>query len=827
MKINTTRLEEVKKNYSPKGLTSKQANEKIKKFGENTFIIEQVSGFRIWCKQFMNPLTGILLFSTALSFFMEEYSDGLIILSIVFLNACLSFIQEFRSGKAVEKLSHLIEKQTVVVRDDKQMFIDVKELVPGDVVILKGGDVVPADMQIMDSNNLSVNESQLTGESRFVTKNENAKNLLSTVLFSGSLVEKGYCKCVVFATGNHTELGKVAQLSKHTKKVTPYQKSLTAFSMSLLRMIGVTIILMITAKISLGVDDVGEMILFAVALAMTVVPEALPMVTTINFSHGALQLAKQKVIVKKLSAVEDLGKIDVLCTDKTGTLTQNCLTISEMITNDKEFFQTLAYATIEDAQVTNKKYNHSYDAAFLAYIPKNLQEKENHWHQLKVMPFDPEARRRRIVVQNSKDKRTYLVVLGAAETLLDMAVCETRSAYQKSIAKSSKNGMRQLAIAYKEITYTDSFDILQNEKDLKFLGFVTLMDPLCETSQETIHLAKKLGIDIKILTGDSVGVATYIGKQTGLLKKHQVVYTGDQLEQMSPTQLQQVVKKGSVFARVTPAQKYKIIEQLKNNHVVGYMGDGINDAPALHVADVAVAVNNATDVAKDSADIILVEDDLEVIIKGIQYGRSIFVNVNKYIKHAMIGNIGNFFSLVFFYVAFSADLPMLPIQLLIANLIQDMPLMIIYSDSVDEQDICFPQKNSKIKQIMKSSLYLGIFTTIYYILYFLFVGTEANALTRTNLFLFFNITQLLIIVSIRNKKFFWQGTKPSKLLTGTILFFIIVSLLMPYTPVVSTIMGLTSLSFVELGGIIGVSLAYILLLDVFKIGIQKYCNPEK
>jgi Mg2+-importing ATPase len=394
--------------------------------------------------------------------------------------------------------------------------------------------------------------------------------------------------------------------------------------------------------------------------------------------------------------------------------------------------------------------------------------------------------------------------------------------YNKLIVQSGKQAMRQLAIAYKEIDYNSDFDILSNEKDLIFLGFAKLLDPLRKTSKATIHKAKELGIEVKILTGDSLEVAAYIGKEIGLLKEGEMIYSGEELDKMTDLQLNNALRECSVFARVTPEQKYNIIKRLKLNNVVGYQGDGINDAPSLKLADVAVAVHNATDVAKDSADIVLLEDDLDVIINGIRYGRSIFFYFNKYIKHAMIGNIGNFFSLAFFYVAFSADVPMLPIQLLIGNLIQDMPLMSVFSDSVDDEEVSKPQVVSQVKSIIKTSLGLGVFTAVYYLAYFMIVGTEANPLTQTNLFLFYNFTQLLVIISVRSKHFFWQGSKPSRLLLGSVGFFMAFSVALTYIPFTAGFMGFAPLPLINFATLAIVTIVFIFLLDLAKVALNSW-----
>lgn len=822
--VQRSDIEAAVKDYSPYGLSSVQVKSKLHRFGPNNFAKEKVSGLKIFLGQFLNPMSFILISASGLSVFMGEYSDAAVIAVIVLLNSVLSFIQEYRSGKAIEKLSEFIERKCLVIRNNEQIIIEASQLVPGDTILLRNGDVVPADIKIMDSHRLSVNESQLTGESVSVDKGCDAPGNGCDLLYTGSVIEKGHCQGVVYATGNHSELGKIARLSKDTKKTTAYQESLAEFSIWLLRMIGATVVFLLVVKaFTIGsAGDFAEVVLFAVALAMTTVPEALPMVTTINLSYAALKLAKQNVIVKRLSSIEDMGRINLLCTDKTGTLTEDRLTVADVVSDNVALFQKLAYVSIEDLELSNKKHINSFDRAFLEYIPKPVMAEAGYWERLYTAPFDPALRRRHVVVKDHGDGKVYLIAIGAPESLQKLSQQEDGKDYGRQIIQSGKQGMRQLAIAYKEVDPDTGYELSDDENMMTFLGFANLHDPLRKTAKAAIQKAMALGVDVKILSGDSPEVAAYIGREIGILENNQHVYTGDDLAVMTDVQIDKVINECSVFARVTPEQKYDLITRLKRSHVVGYQGDGINDAPSLKLADVAIAVHNATDVAKDSADIVLLEDDLDVIISGIHYGRSVFVNINKYIKHAMIGNLGNFFSLIFFYLVFTADIPMLAIQLLIGNIIQDMPLMTIFSDSVDEEEISNPQETSQIKSSIKISLCLGVFTAIYYLLFFLFVGTKATPLTQSTLFLFYNFTQLLVIVSVRSKNhFFWKGSKPSRMLLGTIVLFMAFSVALVYMPFTAAVMGFVPLPVLNFAVLTSVTAGYIFLLDIAKIILNR------
>lgn len=798
------------------GLTAQEAEKRNRQYGQNALKKDKNTSLKIFVKQFKSSLVYLLALAALLSFFLRDLSDGIVITIVLLINTLLGFVQEYRSEKAIEKLSKLIGKQSLVIRQGKTELIDEKLLVPGDIVILREGDIVPADIKLLHADDFSVNESQLTGESAPVTKNATAANDTSLV-FAGSIIEKGDAKGVVYEIGNETELGRIATLSQTTKKVTQYEKQLQSFSSLLMRIIFFTLVLIFGAKLLIthDISHISSLLLFIIALSITVIPEALPVIATVTLSEGALRLAKKHVIVKRLSSIEDLGNVNLLCTDKTGTLTENKLSIEKVITDDISLFQQFACASVENLGVKKKKFQNSYDEAFLAYVPKEIQEHVQRWKQVDDLPFDPEARRRWIILEDTQKNCHYLVEIGSPETLLSISACKKKTEYLHAITKDGKEGIRHLGIAYKKISYSKDFDILKHEDGLQFLGYVQLIDPLRQTAKHTIELAEKLGIAIKVLTGDSVEVADFVGRQIGLLGEGEKVYTGTEIAKMKDAELKKTIEACNVFARVTPEQKYLIIKHLKENHIVGYQGDGINDAPSLKLADVAIAVNNATDVAKDSADIILLKKDIEVIINGIQYGRGIFVNVNKYIKHTMISNFGSFFSLAVLYLI-SIDLPILPIQLLIGNLMQDLPLISVYSDNVDLAEVRNPQKYN-IRSLMFISLFLGSFSAVYNFIYFTLLGFKVTSVTQTSLFLFFNFTQLIIILSVRNRGHMWQGKKPSMLMLGLIAVFLLLSLALSYISPLAKLFSLTPLSLSSLLPMFVLTIVYIFALDYVKV----------
>ncbi|HXW68309.1 MAG TPA: cation-transporting P-type ATPase, partial [Dissulfurispiraceae bacterium] len=581
---------------SSTGLSQQEANKRLAEYGKNQLTKTGHNAVQVFIRQFQSSLVYLLVAACLLSLWLRDYSDAALIAIILFINTTLGFYQEYKSERIVEKLSRFISRQDLVKRDGKIVSVDDADIVPGDILIVREGDIAVADMRLIEADNLQVNESQLTGESVPVTKQaldyitvDSASQNLSFV-FTGSIIEKGRGLGVAYATGNATELGVIASLSTETKKETQYEKFLVSFSGLLIKVTLAGLGLIFALKILLNsghLSNVAELLLFIVALAVAVVPEVLPVIATVTMTSGAMKLAKKKVVVKRLSAMEDFGNVTMLCTDKTGTITENKMTVTKITSEDERFMLTLAYASIQEINGQKKQFQSSFDEAFVHYIPAEIKMQDNRFRVLKELPFDPEARRRRTVVFDSRTRKHYLVVIGSTGTLLEIAKSQKKERYREELIRERKEGLRHIAVAYKEILYDNDYDILKNEQGVEFLGFATLLDPLRPAAKDTIKQAEKLGIAIKILSGDSREVARYVGKEVGLLSSGQAVYTGEELEAMPKEQFKLTVKNNSVFARVTPQQKYDIIHVLKEDNVVAYQGDGINDAPSLKLADVA------------------------------------------------------------------------------------------------------------------------------------------------------------------------------------------------------------------------------------------------
>jgi Mg2+-importing ATPase len=794
------------------GLSTAEAERRLSQYGPNVFGKRpKLSAGRLLLKQFESALIYLLLIAAALSFILRDYYDGLVILVILLLNTGLGFLQEYKSGKAVEKLQGLLSRSALVIRDGTEALIDERCLVPGDLVVLKEGDIAPADLRLTESEHLSTDESQLTGESVPVNK------AVGAVVYAGSTVAAGEGIGTITVTGLNTQLGKIAHLSASTKKVTQYQQSLTAFSTFLMKMSLFSLSLVFILKLIAdgGFSHFTSLALFIVALSITVVPEALPVIATVTLSNGAMKLAQRHVIAKTLSAVEDLGNINILCTDKTGTLTENKQTVKTLTSDDDELFQLLTYACLDDRpHKGHRVLADPFDEAFRRFIPAAIQKEAGAWVHLDELPFDPAARRHRVVVSNGH--KTYLVSIGSVDTLLTLSSTRHKRAYLKQIEADEANGLRHLGLAYKQINYTKKYDLLANERDLTFLGFVSLEDPLRPTTKHTIGLAEQLGVTIKILSGDSVAVTSYVAREVGLLAPGGKVYSGEELDQLSDEEASAIVLANGAFARLNPEQKYRIIKLLKHsNNVVGYQGDGINDAPALKLADVAIAVNTATDVAKENADILLLRSDLSVIVGGIKYGRTIFTNINKYIRYTMIGNFGNFFALSALYLL-ALSLPMLAIQLLITNLLTDIPLVAISTDNVRPEELTRPSKNDT-HSLMFISLVLGSVTALFEIMFFAVVRGSSVGLAQTGLFLFLTVSGLVVIFSVRNRGHYWRAPHFSAPLFVSFVAVLLASIGMLYWNVTQKLFSFTPLPVTTLAIVLGMAVVYVVVLDVVKV----------
>ncbi len=814
---------------SENGLTSQEAARRLNIYGANTIKRVRFSAPKILLKQFQGSFIYLLAAAALISYWIKNYLEGTIILAILLINSLLSFFQEYSAEKTTEKLAQFITTRVRVKRNGEMILLDQSQIVPGDVIVIKEGDMVPADLRLFNAEGLQINESQLTGESIPVIKRifENQRTKEQELVFAGSVVEKGFGAGMVYATGYNSEFGKIAKLSSQTKRKTQYEKSLSDLGTFLMRVaiIGLALVFIFKLVLNRDISHFGDLLLFVIATAVAVVPEALPVITTVSLSRGALRLAKKHVVVRRLSSVEDLGNVDLLCTDKTGTITENKMVIKKITSSDADLFQKLAYASITPVKGRKRRTENSYDDAFLNYVSLTIEREARNMTIEKELPFDPEDRRRRVLLEDKKQKKHYLVVIGAPEILLKIASYGHKKKYLKDIEKEGMEGLHHLALAYKEVNHIESLDVLKNERGLTFLGYVSLYDPLRHTAKNTIRQAERLGVKVKILTGDRREVAEYIGREIGLLKTGDKVYLGSELSKMSEEGFKEAVLHYDVFARVSPTQKYEIIKALKETNAIAYQGDGINDAPSLKLADVAIAVNSATDIAKESADIVILNESLEVIINGIKYGRSIFVNINKFIVYTMISNFGNFMALSAMYLISVVQLPILPVQILLGTLIPDTPLISIASDSVEDEDVIRPERHN-VRELMFIPLILGLPTALFEVFYYLSIRNQPAAVVQTSLFVFFNLT-LIVFYAIRNKRHFWKAKMPPMNLNILFTSGFIFSIAVIYIPTFQNWFSFVPLPVMSLATILLLMAIYFFIVDLIKVWYYNKLNRAK
>lgn len=806
------------------GLTSYEAKKRLSDYGANRLKSKKRSDlFFLLFNQFRSPIILILLFATGLSFFLHNFVDATIILSIVLMSGLLGFWQEYSASSAVEKLLSMVQIKASVLRDRKQIEIEVEDIVPGDIVILNAGDIIPGDCLILESKDLFVDEAMLTGETFPVEK---AVSLLpqetplaqrTNTLWMGTHIVSGSAKALVIFTGRKTEFGKVSERLKLKPQETEFEHGIRRFGYFLGQITLLLVILIFSINVYLH-RPILDSFLFSLALAVGLTPQLLPAIISINLAHGAKKMADKKVIVKRLSSIENFGSMNILCSDKTGTLTQGKVKVQSAldvngIPNDKVF----RYAYLNAFYETG--FTNPIDEAIRTHNPVDLSG----YIKKDEIPYDFLRKRLSIVV--SHDDEYLMVTKGALINVLE--VCSTaetangnlvdiksvKEKIQSHFAEFSKQGLRTLGVAYKNLP--DKSLINKNhEKEMTFLGFLTLADPPKEGISDTIASLKKMGVSLKVITGDNHLVAASLQESLGL--PHSKIITGTELSRMSDDALLKQVDMVDIFAEIEPNQKERIIIALrKAGNVVGYMGDGINDASALHAADAGISVDTAADVAKDTADIVLLEQNLNVLVEGVREGRTTFANTLKYVFMATSANFGNMFSMagVSLFIPF---LPLLPKQILLTNLMTDFPEMTIATDRVDREMVDHPRRWDT-KVIRKFMITFGLLSSIFDYLTFglLLMILRANETQfRTGWFLESVISASLIVLVIRSRKPFFRS-KPGKYLLITTLSIVILTFILPFTPP-GKLFGFTQLSFSTMMLLIMIIAVYIASAEITK-----------
>ena len=773
------------------GLKSSESGERLKRYGANILKPKKSSdALKILLSQFKSPITLILLFAAVLAFFLHEPTDTIIITTIILISSLLGFWQEKGAADAFEKLLSVVQIKATVLRDGRETEIPVEEIVPGDIIILKAGDMIPADCLILDSNDLFVSEATLTGESYPVEKSVGALKaeipLAQRInsLWMGTSVVSGSGKALVVFTGKETEFGKISETLKLRPPETEFERGVANFGHFLMEVTMLMVLAIFVINVYLQ-RPVLDSLLFSLALAVGLTPQLLPAIISVNLSHGAREMAQNKVIVKRLASIENLGSMNLLCSDKTGTLTEGELQLHSFqdLKGDQNE-KVLLYASLN--AYYQKGFENPIDKAIVVQNKLDLAQYE----KLDEIPYD--FIRKRLSILVSKSGTNLMITKGALPNILEICsvaeaepgktvdIYEVKERIEQQFEEFSEMGLRTLGIAYTEIGQQKTIK-KEQEKGMTFLGFLLFLDPPKPDISKTIQSMEQLGISLKIITGDNKFVAASISRVIGL--KNSKVLTGSELDKMSSEALLKQVNDTDFFAEIEPNQKERIILALKKSgNVVGYMGDGINDASALHAADVGISVDSAADVAKDAADIVLMEKNLDALVEGVKGGRKTFANTLKYVFMATSANFGNMFSMAGASL-FLPFLPLLPTQILLTNLLTDFPEMTIATDSVDREMIEKPRRWD-IGFIRKFMMVFGLTSSVFDYLTFgvlLLILPGKIEQFRTGWFVESVISASVIVLVIRSRKPFFRS-RPGKYLLAATLLIGGITLFLPLTP---------------------------------------------
>lgn len=819
------------------GLPETELEPRLEKYGPNEVASEKKQTWlgRLW-DNIKNPLVILLVVLGIISFLTGDLRATTMILIMVLLGIILRYVQESRADHAAEQMRAMVNTTATVVRAGRHTEIPLKELVPGDIVLLSAGDLVPADVRLLSAKDLFLNQSALTGESMPVEKTASLVDRslqdaleMGNLCFLGSNVESGSGSAVVVLTGSSTYFGSLASSLAGQRVMTSFDKGISSFTWLMISFMGVMVPLVFLFN-GLSKHNWLEAFLFALAVAVGLTPEMLPMIVTVNLSKGAISMSKKKVIVKRLNAIQNFGAMDVLCTDKTGTITQGRIILEKHLdVRGNPSQRVLDYGYINSYYQTGLK--NLMDEAILKHenLNEDLQVDEL-YSKIDELPFDFQRKRMSVIVEDHQN-RHILICKGAVEELMRLSthveingevldvLPEHDEHRKKRVHELNSDGYRVIAIAYR-IFPGDNDEPhyrVQDESDLTLLGYLAFLDPPKETASEALGQLHDLSVGVKILTGDNDAVTGYICRQVGLPVDH--ILLGSDIEPMSEPQLAEAAENISVFAKLSPSHKERIIHALQSHgHVVGFMGDGINDAPALKAADVGISVNSAVDIAKESSDIILLESSLLVLVQGVMEGRRVFGNITKYIKMAASSNFGNMFS-VLGASLFLPFVPMLPIQVLTNNMLYDFSQTTIPTDAVDSDWLAKPRKWA-IGDLRRFILFIGPISSIFdyatfFIMLYVFKSWVNPDLFHTGWFVESLFTQTLIIHVIRTNKIPFIQSRASNALIFTSLAIVAIGAWLPYSPLAGAL-GLVALPPLYWLLLLVMLVCYVLLTQVIK-----------
>ena len=855
------------------GVREEQVETLRETYGENK--LTKAKEVPLWKKIYesiINPFTVILLVIAVISLMTnvilakpgeEDPTTSIIIVVLVLISGGIRFVQELKSDKAASNLSSLIVNTATVIRDEIQQEIPIEELVVGDMIKLSAGDMLPADALLLETRDFFIQQSSLTGESESIEKkamwipseDETQKTVLESerFVFMGSNVVSGSALAVILVTGNDTMIGRIEKTLNNFDEPTSFEKEMNTISWLLIRLMLVLVPVVFVIN-GLTDSDWLEAGVFALSVAVGLTPEMLPMIITASLAKGAVIMAKEKVVIKKLNAIQDLGAIDILCTDKTGTLTQDEIILEYPLDIHanldlgvlkigylNSYFQTGLKNLLDRAIITRTEKE--------SIEHEDLRELSTRYKKIDELPFDFERRRMSVIVKEESHEGALLVTKGALEEMLSISAHvqdgkeihpiteEIRQNILEAVSQLNEQGLRVLGVSQKFYPNASHRFAVEDESNMILMGYLAFLDPPKPSAAPAIQALKEHGVMTKILTGDNEKVTQTVCERVGLPVDH--ILLGTDIEEMDDATLAIEAEKTTIFAKLSPEQKARIIRLLKvNGHKVGYMGDGINDAPSLKVADVGISVDTAVDIAKEVADVILLDKDLLVIEKGLIEGRKVYANMTKYIKMTVSSNFGNIFSLLFASV-FLPFLPMAPVHLIVLNLIYDLSCVALPFDNVDDDFLKEPRAWTA-KSITRFMSWLGPTSSIFDIITFavMFFGiapmiTGSSYAESTNPAFFLMVfqtgwfiqsmwTQTMVIYMLRSPKLPFIQSKPAFSLLVTSLFALFIVTVLPYTPL-ATSLKLATLNGMYFLALILITVSYMLLVTIVKkVYIKKY-----
>ncbi len=809
-----------------KGLNESEVRCRLDEFGENVLAKEKkLSVVLEFLGKFKSPLIILLFVAAIISAYFGEVVNAVIIALMIISSGILDFFEEHNAGQAVKKLLETIKTTTAVIRGGKTKEIKISQVAVGDLIFLNSGDLVPADCRVIGAKDFFVNQSALTGESVPCEKIELPVEAdhqtfaeLENMVFAGTNVISGSATVVVVNSGQHTEFGKIAGTLARPQEKSEFEDGIVHFGYFIMKII-LFLVMFIFLFNAIFRHQILESFLFAVAIAVGITPELLPMIMSITMSRGAVKMAKKGAIVKKLSAIPNFGSMDILCTDKTGTLTEGKISLVKYVDssgNNSE--KVLEYAYLNSFYQTG--IENPLDKAVIEYKKLDISQ----YKKIDEIPYDFIRKRMSVVVE---DGERLMISKGAPEEIFNCCSLYSYNGEEHPFGAEEKNkanlyyeqlsreGYRVLALAIKKIDREKKLFLKEDECDLEFRGFIAFLDPPKAGVKKIVEGLEKVGIVIKIITGDNELVTKKICEEINL--PVQGVLLGEEMKNLTVEALRRRVNKTTIFARFSPSDKNRVILALRaNGHVVGYLGDGINDAPSLRAADVGISVNNAVDVAKESADIVLVRKSLQILHEGVIEGRKVFGNTMKYILMGLSSNFGNMFSAAG-AVIFLPFLPMLPVQILLNNFIYDVSQLTIPTDNVDEEWV-IKSKRWNIKFIRRFMLFIGPISSIFdfstfFLFYYGFKVTEGAF--QTAWFLESLMTQVLVIHFIRTKKIPFFQSRPSWPLLASTLSAVVIGWVIPFT-IVGKFFGLVPLPPYMLWSIVGIVIVYLGLVEIGK-----------